>query len=123
LASIDGFLDHYDAEPALQTLTRASLRSFPPRRRESIEPGNVSLWLLVALLHVGMFVTLEFAMRSTQLPIDPDERPLQVTFIEWANPPVPAEVERSAPTVRRLGRVMDRGIHAASDLPPLSHTT
>ena len=84
MASIDGFLDHFDAEPAPRQVLRASLRRLQPPRRESFETSNVLLWLLVALFHMGLFLALDFAMRPSAIVDDAVATPLQVTIVQLA---------------------------------------
>jgi hypothetical protein len=102
VASIDGFLDHFEFEPAPRQVLRASLRSLRPRSRKSFEPGNVLLWLLVALLHVGLFVMLDFAMRPSTIAQDAADVPLQVTLIRLVETVKPSV--SPPPDVRRLPR-------------------
>jgi hypothetical protein len=82
VASIDGFLDHFEIRLAPRPVLRASLRSLQLTSRKSFEPSNVLLWLLVALLHVGLFLVLDFAMRPTAIARDTADTPLQVTIIQ-----------------------------------------
>jgi hypothetical protein len=92
VASIDGFLDHFDAGPAQRPAIRISLRSLQPRRRKSFEPVNVLLWLLVALLHVGLFLVLDFAMRPSASVDHAIDTPLQVTIVRVADPAMPRAI-------------------------------
>lgn len=113
VASIDGFLDHFEFEPAPRPLLRASLRSLRPRSRKAFEPGNVLLWLLVAILHVGLFVLLDFAMRPAATAHDAPDAPLQVTFIRLVETAKPRLI--APPAVRDLSRAQPLQQHL---LPP-----
>jgi len=97
--SIDGFLDHFDAGSAQRPATRISLRSLQQRNRKSFEPSNVLLWLLIALLHVGLFLTLDYAMRPSAIVEDAADTPLQVTFIRVTEPAKPRMI--TTPDMRR----------------------
>ena len=118
MASIEGFLDHFDAEPAPRPAIRTLLRRQQPRNRESLELSNVLLWLLVALLHVGLFLVLDFAMRPSAIVGDAVDAPLQVTIVELAEavkPRViaPPEVPR-LPHPQRATPQTDRALQAVS---------
>ena len=126
MASIDGFLDHFDAEPGPRQVLRASLRRLQPRSCDkSFEISNVLLWLLVALLHVGLFLVLDFAMRPSAIVDDAIDTPLQVTIIrlaETAKPHViaPPEVHR-LPHPQRAIPQTDTALQAVA-IPPRAVT-
>jgi len=106
VASIDGFLDHFDAEAMVRPATRASLRPVRSRGMESNEVRERALlWLLVALLHLLLILALRSAMQPLPLVRDTVVQPLQITFIQWTTSPSPRAAESSPPATHVAKRL------------------
>ena len=134
MASIDDFLDQFDAGPALRPAIRVSLRSPRTRSGKSFEPGNALLWLLVALLHAGLFVVLDLAMRPSAIDDQAVDTSMQVTMIRPAETVMPRVIttpdmhrqphpQRAIPQTDTALQAIAMPLHVATQTAPTPIST
>lgn len=128
MASIDGFLDHFDAEAVPRPAMRASLRRLQSRDLQSRDDYSnevrerVLLWMLVALLHLPLILALRTAMQPLPFVRRAIVEPLQITFIQWTAPPMPRAVATSPPPAQHVAHSATRSIqNTTQTITPAPH--